>query len=92
MRATLKALLILLLLLGGAAAYVWYEAPHYLPAEWRQQNPQSKDYQPTLYRWKDEQGRTQITDTPPQGRPYETVSVDPDTNVVPPLAPTGEDD
>ena len=92
MRSTFKALIILLALLAGAAAYVWYQEPQYLPAEWRKQNPQAKDYQPVLYRWKDEQGRTQITDQPPEGRQYETVSVDPNTNVVPPLAPTDDDD
>ena len=82
----LKGLLLVIALLGGAAAWVWYRAPEHLPLEWRRQNPQSPDYAPAVYRWKDDQGRTQITDTPPDdGRDYETVVVDPATNVVPKL-------
>lgn len=82
----MKGLLLLLALLGAAAAWVWYQAPEYLPPVLRIKNPQSTDYSPTLYRWKDDQGRTQVTDAPPEdGRPYETVIIDPKTNVVPSL-------
>lgn len=31
----------------------------------------------TLYRWRDDAGSLQITDTPPKGRPYERVSKTP---------------
>ena len=82
----LKGLLLVTALLGGAAAWVWYRAPEHLPLQWRRQNPHSPDYAPAVYRWKDDQGRTQITDAPPtDGRDYETVVVDPATNVVPSL-------
>ena len=46
-------------------------------------NPNSRDYTPVLYRWKDATGATQLTDTPPPDRPYETVSVEPTQNTVP---------
>jgi hypothetical protein len=85
MRAA-KGLLLLAALLAGAAAWVWYRAPEYLPEDLRRQNPQSPDYAPVVYRWKDDQGRTQITDLPPSdGRRYEAVRIDPNTNVVPEL-------
>lgn len=81
-----KNLLLATALLGGAAAWLWYRAPEYLPQAWRRQNPHSPDYAPAMYRWKDDQGRTQISDAPPSdGRAYETVVIDPDTNVVPGL-------
>lgn len=82
----LKWLLVGLVLVGAAAAWVWYKAPEHLPPHLRVRNPNSADYAPTVYRWKDDQGRTQITDAPPSdGRPYESVVIDPDTNVVPRL-------
>jgi hypothetical protein len=76
-----------LVCMTGVAAYFWYLSPESLPAEWRQDNPNSRDYAPQLYRWKDAQGRVQLTDVPPRDRPYETIRVDPDTNVVPSAAP-----
>ncbi len=87
MRSMLLGALIAVALLGGAAAWVWYRAPEHLPAEWRRDNPNSPDYAPAVYRWKDDQGRTQITDQPPAGRSYETVRIDPETNVVPDTLP-----
>ena len=30
---------------------------------------------PALYRWRDDAGTLQLTDTPPKGRPYDTVDV-----------------
>lgn len=91
MRGFLTGLLVATVLIGGAAAWVWYRAPEYLPLEWRRNNPNSRDYAPILYRWKDAAGRTQLTDTPPADRPYEAVRVDPDTNVVPDTLPRERD-
>ena len=68
---------------AGLAAWVWYYAPERLPQEWRRANPNSDDYMPALYRWKDDAGVVQLTDRPPPDRPYETVRVRPDTNVAP---------
>lgn len=42
---------------------------------------------PPLYKWKDAQGQWHITDKPPAGRAYETVRVDPNTNVIPAFVP-----
>jgi hypothetical protein len=36
-----------------------------------------------LYKWKDDQGRWNITDRPPEGRAFEEVQIDPDVNVLP---------
>ena len=44
-----------------------------------------------LYKWKDDQGRWNVTDQPPAGRPYEAVRVDPDTNVLPAGVPPEQD-
>ncbi len=41
----------------------------------------------TLYRWQDAQGRWQLSDHPPPGRPYETVRYPHDVNVIPALRP-----
>jgi hypothetical protein len=83
---TLKWLALLALAIGAAAAWLWFEAPEHLPAYLRVKNPHSSDYAPTVYRWKDDQGRTQLTgEPPPDGRPYEPVVIDPKTNVVPNL-------
>jgi hypothetical protein len=82
-----------LLVLAGLAAYVWRYEPERLPAEWRQDNPHSVDYAPVLYRWKDAAGVVQVTDRPPPDRPYETLRIDPDTNVAPlptPATPPGD--
>lgn len=87
----LGALLTLAVLAAGGA-WLWFRAPEHLPLEWRRQNPQSIDYQPVVYRWKDDQGRTQLSDQPPAGRDYETLRIDPHTNVVPALAPATGDD
>lgn len=42
---------------------------------------------PPLYKWKDERDQWHVTDTPPRGRSYETVRVNPGTNVVPAFVP-----
>lgn len=86
MKRGLLWLLVLLALAGAAGSWVWFRAPEHLPPHLRSRNPHSADYAPTVYRWKDNQGRTQITDTPPEdGRPYEPVLINPNTNVVPTL-------
>ncbi len=38
---------------------------------------------PPLYKWRDANGVLNVTDVPPVGREYETVRVNPDTNVLP---------
>jgi hypothetical protein len=86
-RGFLLGMLTAFALLAGAAAWVWYRAPEHLPAEWRRDNPNSPDYAPKVYRWKDASGRTQVTGSPPDGRPYETIRVDPTTNQVPDTLP-----
>jgi hypothetical protein len=64
----------------------WYGGhPGYETAQQRQARIEAidrKDAGPTLYRWKDERGVTQITDTPPAGRKYTVVSIRDDQNVV----------
>ncbi len=80
-----------LAVLAAVAAWVWYQRPDLLPEGLQRQNPQSERYAPVVYRWKDAQGRTQVSDQPPSDRPYETVQVDPDTNVVPDTLPRESD-
>lgn len=81
-----------IVLLAAGAAWVWYYAPESLPAEWRRDNPNSRDYAPVIYRWKDANGVVQLTDRPPANRPFETVRIDPDRNIVPgtPAPPRGD--
>jgi hypothetical protein len=90
-RQFLLGLLVALALLAGIAAWLWYRAPEHLPLELRRDNPHSRDYAPKIYRWKDAAGRTQLTDSPPADRPYETIRIDPDTNVVPDTLPREAD-
>ncbi|HXH03024.1 MAG TPA: DUF4124 domain-containing protein [Candidatus Competibacteraceae bacterium] len=77
--------LVILLALAGLAAY-WYLTPDQAPAALRQMLRQTPLPQPgstTVYRWRDEQGRWQISDRPPQGRLYEVLTYRHDANVVP---------
>ena len=83
MRQFLFGVLATLAVQGLIGAWYWYSNPEALPEEWRRANPNSRDYTPALYRWKDDTGATQITDTPPRDRPYETVRVEPSQNTVP---------
>lgn len=76
-------LLIGLGMLGGLVWY-WYTTPPSVPSWARGWLPSLPEYTGPLYRWRDEQGREQITDKPPRGRPYETVTYRADTNVLPP--------
>lgn len=85
MGAFVRALLTVAALVGLSVA-LWKWAPKYLPEGWRRSNANSPASAPAIYRWKDDQGRTQITDVPPaDGRRYERVVIDPQTNVVPKL-------
>jgi hypothetical protein len=87
----LAGMVFALALVAGAAAWIWYQQPELLPAGLQVQNPNSPKFAPAVYRWKDAQGRTQVSDEPPAGRPYETVRVDINTNVVPDTLPTERD-
>jgi len=77
----------------AAGLYGWWRyAPDTLPGFARNTLPRSPESNPPLYRWRDAEGRWQITDVPPADRPYETVVVDPRTNVVPAYGTKPEDD
>ena len=77
-----RALLLLAAL--AAAGWVWWRfAPETLPAFARQVVPASPVANPPLYKWRDAEGRWHVTGQPPPDRPYETVVVDPSTNVIP---------
>ncbi len=77
-------ILIVLGILSGLLMY-GYTTPQEVPAWARGWLPGLPEYIGPLYRWRDDQGREQVTDKPPQGsRPYETVSYRSNTNVVPP--------
>ena len=88
MRGFLAGLAVAALLIAAAAAYLWYLEPERLPAEWRRENPRSRDYAPAVYRWKDDQGVVQLTDAPPRDRPYVALRLRRDQNVDPPNFPT----
>ncbi len=80
--------LALLAVLLSAAGWAWWRyAPDTLPAFVRQSTPASPSATPPLYKWKDASGQWHITDEAPADRPYETVTVDPRTNVVPTVVP-----
>lgn len=83
MRNFLFGMVTAIALMAAAAAWVWHYRAERLPQEWRRQNPNSTDYMPTLYRWRDAQGRIQVTDKPPADRPFEAVRIDPNRNMVP---------
>lgn len=84
----LKSALWVLVVFGAAAFAVWTWLPELLPLELRRQNPNSPDYAPWIYKWKDAQGRVQLTDTPPpEGMPFERIRLDPEQNVVPGYRP-----
>lgn len=42
---------------------------------------------PALYKWQDDQGVWNYTDTPPSDRPYETITGTPNVNSVPSVVP-----
>jgi hypothetical protein len=92
MKRFLSGSLVILAVLAAAAGYVWRYSPESLPEEWRRANRHSRDYTPAVYRWKDDRGVVQLTDAPPTDRPYETLRIRPDQNVVPTLLPSGSGD
>lgn len=82
---------LLLLALAVAASWAWWRwAPQSLPGFARNAlpaSPSARPENPPLYKWRDAKGQWQVTDTPPDGRRYETIVVDPNTNVMPSLLP-----
>jgi hypothetical protein len=82
-RSWLASLTLLALLAVLGAAGWWYFAPQTLPSAVRERLPAAAAHNPVLYKWKDDQGRWNITDRPPDGRAFEEVQVDPDVNVLP---------
>ncbi len=81
----MKGLVVVLVLgaLGGVLLY-GYTTPQAMPSWARGWLPGPPQYTGPLYRWRDDQGRTQVTDKPPKDRPYEEVQYRVDANVVPP--------
>ena len=86
-----STLALLVLALAAAASWAWWRyAPQSLPGIAREalpHSPAARPENPPLYKWRDAKGQWQITDVPPDGRPYETIVVDPNTNVMPSLLP-----
>jgi hypothetical protein len=84
-------LALLLLVLAAAATWAWWRwAPQSLPGFAQRHlpaSPSARPDNPPLYKWRDASGQWHVTDTPPSDRPYETVVVDPNTNVLPSLLP-----
>jgi len=79
---------LVLVVLTLTAGYAWwYLAPDTLPDVIRKELPRSDRSNPVLYKWKDDKGRWNVTDTPPTDRPYTTLKYDPNTNVVPKVTP-----
>jgi hypothetical protein len=79
-------LLLVLGVLGGVLFY-WYTTPQETPSWVRGWLPGMPEYTGPLYRWRDDQGRIQVTDKPPKGRTYEEVRYRADANVMPGAAP-----
>jgi len=78
----------------GVLAAAWWFAGH---PGWQtheqeyQQNLAAKEAaEPKLYRWRDEHGVTQITQTPPKGRKYTIVKIRDDQNVFETAEPSPE--
>lgn len=82
-------------LLGIAAiGTAWWFAGH---PGWESREQQKQQAQaankaatPRLYRWKDDHGVTQITQTPPKGRKYTVVNIREDQNVFETAEPAPE--
>lgn len=88
MKNALVGALFALTAVAAVVALLWFYAPQYLPPTIRAENPRSSEYAPPVYRWRDDAGTTQLTDTPPpDGRPYEVVRIRADTNLLPSTAP-----
>ena len=67
-------------LVGGVLLY-WSTTPQDAPPWVREHLPGLSTG--TLYRWHDDQGREQVTDKPPKGRPFEPVVYPTNVNVMP---------
>lgn len=70
------------LLLGlGVAWWLGREAPASQQARQRRADQAAaslaRDARPSLYRWRDAAGVLQVTEQPPQGRPFERMERDP---------------
>lgn len=81
----------ILLLIVIAAGYYLYQDPklrNQIMGKVHQVAPELN--QTTLYKWQDEKGQWQVTDRPPQGRPYQAISAEDQTNVLPQQAFTGK--
>lgn len=68
--------------LGGLFLY-GYTTPQSVPAWARSWLPGLPEYTGPLYRWRDHQGREQITDKPPKDRPYERMIYRSNANTLP---------
>lgn len=89
-----KGLLGLLLLAAVALCAWWWLQPEAMPGVVRDNLPiksQPIAPNPLLYKWKDDQDRWNITDRPPEGRKYQTIQVDPNTNLLPAGVPPEPD-
>ncbi len=64
------------LLLGGALWWFNREPPRRPPAASPAHRQAQADQPGGLYRWRDDAGRLQVTDTPPKGRSYERIPRD----------------
>jgi hypothetical protein len=83
------------LLAIAAIGSAWWLAGHpgYSSREQKYQREQiSKNAQsaPKLYRWKDANGVTQITQTPPKSGKYTVISIRDDQNIIESAAPASE--
>lgn len=73
---------IALLVLGVAGVYL-YLNPH-VGVEWREGTPLEGTTTTVVYKWRDADGKWQITDEPPaNGVDYEVLDYRHDTNVLP---------
>ena len=70
---------------AGVAWWLAREAPEKQAEKQRRAEraatAQARDALPSLYRWRDEAGVLQITDTPPEGRPFERIDRDPQRGI-----------
>ncbi len=82
------------LLVIAMVAIVWWFAGHpgYETREQKFQRQQASGEAatPKLYRWVDEKGVTQITQSPPKGRKYKVIEIREDQNIIDSPAPAPE--
>ncbi len=82
------------LLVLAVISTVWWLAGHpgWQSPEQKQRQEQAakKTAAPKLYRWRDDRGVTQITQTPPKDRKYQAISIREDQNVFETAEPTPE--